>query len=95
MSIFAMNQGGAYTMPAIAATAYTVATVNNSFEGNLMGMIGFLDSPFMSAVLSIFLMMRFPGESSMAALMMLAACMPFFVDTGISMLNVQTQMTRP
>ena len=32
-------------MPAIAATAYTVATVNNSFEGNLMGMIGFLDSP--------------------------------------------------
>ena len=38
-------QGGAYTAPAIAASAYTVATINNSFDSNLMGMVGFLDSP--------------------------------------------------
>ena len=31
----------------------------------------------------------------MAALIMLGACLPFFIDTGISMLNVQQSMTRP
>lgn len=32
-------------MPAIAAAGYTAVTVNNSFDKNLHGLIGFLDSP--------------------------------------------------
>lgn len=88
MTMFALTQGGDYVMPAIATTSYTVATVNNSFEGNLMGMIGFLDSPFMSFLLSIFLLMTFPGSGMLSSLLMLLACAPFFVDTGISALNV-------
>ena len=45
-------QGGGYTAPAIAASTYTLATINNSFEGSLMGMIGFLDSPVSIFVIS-------------------------------------------
>ena len=32
-------------MPAIGAAGYTVATVNNSFDKSLHGLMGFLDSP--------------------------------------------------
>jgi len=95
MLMFAIYNSGAYNAPAMAVTAYTVATVNNSFEGNLMGMIGFLDSPFMSFLLSMFLMLNFPSASVMSALIMLGACMPFFIDTGISMLNVHGELSRP
>ena len=35
---------GTLMVPAIAATTYTVASVNNSLDRNLHGLIGFLDS---------------------------------------------------
>ena len=38
-------QGGAYIPAAIGSAAYTVATINNSFDRNLHGLLGFLDSP--------------------------------------------------
>ena len=38
-------QGGAYIPAAIATAGYTVASINNSFDRQLHGLIGFLDSP--------------------------------------------------
>ena len=43
--VFATSMGGAYVVPAIGAAGYTVATVNNSFDKSLHGLLGFLDSP--------------------------------------------------
>ena len=48
-------QGGAYILPAICTAGYTVATINNSFDRNLHGLEGFLDSPVSSNLTSFFL----------------------------------------
>jgi len=53
-----------------------------------MGMIGFLDSPFMSMLLSFFLLMHMPG------IMFFIICLPFMIDSGISLLNVHNKMNR-
>ncbi len=42
---FASSQGGAYVAPAIGAASYTIATINNSFDRNIHGVLRFLDSP--------------------------------------------------
>ena len=34
-----------FTLPALVATGYTLASVNNSLDKNLHGLIAFLDSP--------------------------------------------------
>ena len=49
--IAAGTGGSMMVVPAIAAGAYTVATVNNSLDRNLHGLIGFLDSPVSSSTL--------------------------------------------
>ena len=38
-------KGGAYIPAAICTAGYTVATINNSFDRDLHGLVGFLDSP--------------------------------------------------
>ena len=42
--LLATGQDG-FILPAMVATGYTVATVSNSLDKNLHGLIGFLDSP--------------------------------------------------
>ena len=42
--VLAAGQDG-FALPALVATGYTVASINNSLDKNLHGLIGFLDSP--------------------------------------------------
>ena len=50
----------------------------------------------MSALLSFFLLMSmgFPGQSTIQVLTYFIACMPFIVDTIISLLNVKQELNR-
>ena len=45
LAAYAGAEAGGYIVPAIAAAGYTAATVNNAFDPNLHGLMGFLDSP--------------------------------------------------
>lgn len=79
-----------YALPAAAATCYTLATVNNSFEHNLNALIGSVDSHGMSLLLSLFFLstlFHLPvGIMSFFAL--LTVTTPFIMDGAISLVNI-------
>ena len=46
LGLFAgINETSAYAVPAVACAGYTLASINNAFDPDLHGLIGFLDSP--------------------------------------------------
>jgi len=91
LGAFAFNEGGSYVPAAIGAGAYTVATISNSFDKHLHGLLGFLDSPFMISAVCMLLMTGFmPGGPASPAgyFGYIFAILPFFWDLLMSMWTV-------
>lgn len=87
LGAFAATQGGAYVAPAICAAGYTVATISNSFDRDLHGVVGFLDSPFtITALVALMATTLFGAPAgALSGIMYALCCIPFFVDMLISM----------
>jgi len=92
-----LNEGGAYIPAAIATAGYTVASINNSFDRQLHGLIGFLDSPFMITALCMLLLTSFitiGGPASVGGYFgYIMCCLPFVWDMLISMRHAYGIMT--
>jgi hypothetical protein len=69
------------TAPAVAAIGYTVCSVNNAFDRNLHGVMGFTDSPAMILMICAFMMTQMSGP------LFMLACIPFFFDGFVSTLS--------
>lgn len=80
-------------MPAIAASAYTLASTSNSFDRNLHGLLGFLDSPAMITILTVFLISQFGSIGAISGLFYYLALFPFITDALISGFNATRQLT--
>ena len=79
-------------MPAICATGYTTATINNSFEGrDFHGLIGFLDSPLVIIALCMLLYSNIINGD--AALYVAICSIPFITDMLISLYGVFQKLT--
>lgn len=93
-----MGEGGAYIPAAIGAAGYTIASINNSFDRQLHGLIGFLDSPFMITALCMLLMSSMIGgfggpDSVMGYFGFIMCCLPFVWDMLISMRHAYGNMS--
>lgn len=78
----------------MAAAGYTVATINNSFDRNLHGIIGFLDSPMMITIVSMLLVNGFIGgpASILSWVAYFLCCLPFFADGLFSLYGAATRL---
>lgn len=85
---FAASEGGSYIPSAICAAGYTVATISNSFDRDLHGIVGFLDSPFtITALVVLMTTSIFSGGPAtvLSGILYGLCCLPFFVDMLISL----------